>query len=178
MQAWRPAIIARVGAPPLTPLAAAVLHVPPPERALVIECGNGDAALFLAREFPTARIRGIDSSAAQVQTATDRVGLDPEGRIAFKTGKPRKLPYPDDFFDLLVQLSGHPHPAETARVLRPGGHLVLTAPAPLSRAARHRKKLQAIRLARHSFNPIRSENAGNGSFQIMHLNPHDRGLSR
>src|ERR1700755_7151 len=44
--------------PPLTPLAAAVLRVvPAPERVLEIECGDGEASLFLAREFPTARGR-------------------------------------------------------------------------------------------------------------------------
>ena len=34
--------------------------------------------------------------------ASRRVGLDPEGRVAFKLGGPRKIPYPDDQFDLVV----------------------------------------------------------------------------
>jgi ubiquinone/menaquinone biosynthesis C-methylase UbiE len=114
-----------VDAPPLTPLAAAVLHVPAPERALAIGCGEGDAALFLAREFPTARIRGVDSSADAIHTATARVGLDPEGRVAFKVGTSRRLPYPDGFFDLAVGTTGRVDPSEAARVLRPGAHLVL-----------------------------------------------------
>src|ERR1700710_2867341 len=93
--------------PPLTPLAAAVLRVgPAPERVLEIECGDGDGALFLAREFPTARVRGVDRSADRVRAATARVGLDPEGRIAFKVGGPGSLPYPDDFFDLVVAIDG------------------------------------------------------------------------
>jgi ubiquinone/menaquinone biosynthesis C-methylase UbiE len=117
-----------VRAPPLTPLAAAVLHVPAPERALAIGCGEGDAALFLAREFPTARIRGVDSSADAIHTATGRVGLDPEGRVAFKVGRARRLPYPDGFFDLAVGTTGGVEPSEAARVLGPGGHLVV-APA-------------------------------------------------
>ena len=49
--------------PPLTPLAAAVLRVvPAPERVLEVECGEGEGVLFLAREFPVARVRGVDSS--------------------------------------------------------------------------------------------------------------------
>jgi SAM-dependent methyltransferase len=123
--------------PPLTPVAAAVLHVPAPERALAIGCGEGEAALFLAREFPSARVRGVDPSADAIHAATARVGLDPEGRIAFKVGAPRALPYPDDFFDLAIRVDGRLDPAETARVLRPGSHLIL-APArgggPLGRA--------------------------------------------
>ncbi|HMI80174.1 MAG TPA: class I SAM-dependent methyltransferase, partial [Solirubrobacterales bacterium] len=82
--------------PLLTPLAAAVLHVGDPERILQVECGDGEGALFLAREFPSARVRGVDRSAAAVRRAAGRVGLDPEGRIAFKQGAPRDLPFPGD----------------------------------------------------------------------------------
>ena len=155
--------------PPLTPLAAAVLHVPAPERALVIPCGAGDPALFLAREFPTARVRGVDSSAANVGAASKRVGLDPEGRIAFKQGTARHLPYPDDFFDLAAQLDGRPPLAEIARVLRPGAHLILTRSRPPRVAPQLQEKLRVTCLARRGFTPIRAERAGEGSFQIAGL---------
>ena len=81
-------------APPLTPLAAAVLHVPVPERALVIGCGDGEAVLFLAREFPAARIRGVDPSEPLVREASTRVGLDPRlGRGSRqKKGRPEGRP--------------------------------------------------------------------------------------
>ncbi|MBN9622129.1 MAG: methyltransferase domain-containing protein, partial [Actinobacteria bacterium] len=113
--------------PPLTPLAAAVLHVGNPERVLQIACRDGDGALFLAREFPAARVRGIDADADLVHAAAARVGLDPEGRIAFKVGGPRKIPYPEDHFDLVAALDARPKPAELARVLRSGGHLIVAA---------------------------------------------------
>lgn len=114
----------------LTTLAAAVLALPepPPERLLVIGCRDAEAALFLAREFPAARVRGVDPSEAAVRAAVARVGLDPEGRIAFKLGSPRALPYPDDFFDLVVRDGGGLRPREAARVLRPGGHLLYVEP--------------------------------------------------
>ena len=76
--------------------------------------------LFLAREFPSARVRGIDPSAERVRAASARVGLDPEGRVAFKQSKPRRLPFPDDFFDLVVIFEGRPAAGEIARVMRPG----------------------------------------------------------
>jgi ubiquinone/menaquinone biosynthesis C-methylase UbiE len=167
-----------VRSPPLTPLAAAVLHVPAPERALVIGSGDGEAALFLAREFPSARVRGVDSSAAQVRSASDRIGLDPEGRVAFKVGKPGALPYPDDFFDLVTQLDARPSPAEIARVLRPGGHLVLARASTSRILESQREKLAAARLARHGLTAVRSERAGDGRFQLLQLDPADRGVSR
>ncbi|HTT94941.1 MAG TPA: methyltransferase domain-containing protein [Solirubrobacterales bacterium] len=155
--------------PPLTPLAAAVLHVGSPERVLQLACGDGDGALFLAREFPTARVRGIDADADLVHAATARVGLDPEGRVAFKVGGPRKVPYPDDNFDLVAALDTTPKAAELARVLRPGGHLILAAThgEPLGRG------LAAWRLGRglrsRGFETIAGERAGTGGFTVARL---------
>ncbi|HEU4706707.1 MAG TPA: class I SAM-dependent methyltransferase [Solirubrobacterales bacterium] len=152
--------------PPLTPLAAAVLHVGHPERILQIECGEGDGVLFLAREFPSARVRGVDRSEAAVRAAAARVGLDPEGRVAFKQGGPRSLPFPDDQFDLIAALDSHPAAAEASRVLRPGGFLVLAASRRQEAAAGFRGRLLRRRLARFGFEPIWSEPAGDGSFFI------------
>ena len=162
------AIIGTVRAPPLTPLAAAVLHVPVPERALVVECGEGDAVLFLAREFPAARVRGADSSSAMVRAASARVGLDPEGRVAFKLGKPGKLPYPDGFFDLVAQVRGRPVVTEIARVLRPGRHLIL-ATSQSGRLAAARERLFRQRLARRGFVPVQAAEAGDGNFFVARL---------
>lgn len=153
-------------APPLTPLAAAVLHVPVPERALLIGCGDGEAALFLAREFPAARVRAVDSSAAAVRAAQAKVGLDPEGRIAFKQAKPADLPYPDHFFDLVAQIDGRVVAAEIARVLRPGGHFLLAptrTPKPFAGA---REKLLRAQLSRHRLLTARTEGAGDGKFTV------------
>lgn len=158
-----------MSSPPLTPLAAAVLHVGSPERILQLQCGDGDGALFLAREFPSARVRGIDRSADVVRVASARVGLDPEGRIAFKRGDPGRVPFPSDQFDLLAALDARPSAAEAARVLRPGGYLALAVSrgedplAGLSGAVRRR------RLRRRGFEPIWSEAAGEGSFSIHRL---------
>jgi ubiquinone/menaquinone biosynthesis C-methylase UbiE len=98
-----------------------------PERALDIGCGTGEATLFLAREFPTARVRGIDLSPEMIRVAQGKVGLDPEGRIAFKVADASRLPWPEDSFDLVAQLNMPPFFSEIARVLRPGGHAIVAA---------------------------------------------------
>ncbi len=159
--------------PPLTPLAAAVLHVtPPPERVLEIGCGDGDGTLFLAREFPAARVRGVDRSEDRIRAATARVGLDPEGRVAFKVGRPRALPYPDDFFDLVAQLDGRPAIAEIVRVLRPGGQLILARSQRAGDGLSAR--LRQWRLGQLGIEPVRAAEAGDGSFSVGRLRDEDR----
>ena len=155
--------------PPLTPLAAAVLRVGRPERVLQIGSGDGEAALFLAREFPTARVRGIDADPEAVAGATARVGLDPEGRVAFKVGGPRKLPYPEDQFDLVAALDLRPSPREVVRVLRPGGHLILAATHGGTGGHGLSGWLFARGLRTRHFEEIAAEDAGTGSFVVLRL---------
>lgn len=152
----------------MTPLAAAALHVGSPERILQIECGEGEGALFLAREFPSARVRGVDRSGDAVRRAAGRVGLDPEGRVAFKQGKPRGLPFPDDHFDLVAALDATPSPAEVARVLGPGGFLII---ASSDRPGGPVGRLLGWRLARRRLDPVWAEAAGDGSFSVARLRP-------
>ncbi len=122
---------------------------PAPERALDIGCGTGETTLFLAREFPAARLRGVDIAPEMIRIAQGKVGLDPEGRIAFKVADASELPWPEGSFDLVAQLNMPPFFAEIARVLRPGGHAIVassrgpatpfyTPPAVLERGFRKR----------------------------------------
>jgi ubiquinone/menaquinone biosynthesis C-methylase UbiE len=112
----------------LAPLAAAVLYVrPAPERVLDVGTGTGDGALFLAREFPHASIRGVDISESMVRGAQHRIGLDPEGRVAFRVADASDLPFDDDSFDLVTLVNMPPFFGEMARVLRPWGFVIVTA---------------------------------------------------
>jgi ubiquinone/menaquinone biosynthesis C-methylase UbiE len=155
--------------PPLTPLAAAVLRVAAPERVLQVACGDGEATLFLAREFPTARVRGIDADRDRVAAATQRVGLDPEGRVAFKVGGPRRIPYPEDHFDLAAVVDVRPAPRELARALRPGGHLILVATQGDVTGHGLSGWLLARGLRGSGFEEVAAESAGTGSFVVMRL---------
>jgi SAM-dependent methyltransferase len=118
----------RSGPEYLAPLAAGLLRVrPEPERALDIGTGLGDAALLVAREFPRARVRGVDFSEEMIRRAQSRIGLDPEGRVAFKVADAANLPYEDESFDLVTQLNVPPFFAEIGRILRPGGFALIAA---------------------------------------------------
>jgi SAM-dependent methyltransferase len=154
----------------LAPLAAATLHVAkPPERILDIGCGTGAGTLFLAREFPQARVRGVDISEEMIREAVAKVGLDPEGRVAFKVGDASDLPYPEQSFDLVAQLNMPPFFEEMVRVLRPGGHLIVAAswgPAtPFYTPAR----LLRWKLAQRGVEQLEEGSAGSGSFWVGRL---------
>lgn len=133
-----------MGPASLLPLATAVMHVPSPERVLIVECREGEEALLLAREFPAARIRGVDRSPEAIRRASAKVGLDPEGRVVFKRGKARSLSFPDEMFDLVAQTRGILFTGEALRVLRPGGHLIY-----VERPRWRLRPVGARRLAKH-----------------------------
>jgi ubiquinone/menaquinone biosynthesis C-methylase UbiE len=160
-----------VGSPDLIALAAAALLVQgPPERVLEIDCGDGERTLFLAREFPRARVRGVDPSEQAIRAATARVGLDPEGRVAFKVGHGGELPFPDDHFDLLAHGRGGPAAsAEIARVLRPGGELVAFSPTRARDPFGLRARRDGRSFARHGFELLHSGGAGGGTYLVARL---------
>ncbi len=112
----------------LEALAAAATRVKPaPERVLDLGTGTGEAALFLAREFPRASVRGVDISEEMIREARAKVGLDPEGRVAFRVADAARLPYATESFDLVAQLNMPPFFSEIGRVLRPAGHVIVAA---------------------------------------------------
>ena len=112
----------------LAPMAAALLHVKPaPERALDVGAGTGDGTFLIAREFPQASVRGIDISEEMIRAANAKMGLDPDGRVAFRVLDAADLPYDEDSFDLVTHLNMPPFAAEVARVLRPAGYVIVAS---------------------------------------------------
>jgi len=156
----------------LAPLASAVLHVPQaPERALDIGCGTGEGTLFLAREFPQARIRGVDLSEEMIRAAVAKVGLDPEGRVAFRVADAGALPYGDDSFDLVAQLNMPPFFDEMVRVLRPGGHLIIAASWGADTPFYTSPKVLRWKLLARGVEPVEIGEAGEGTFYVGRLTP-------
>ncbi len=98
----------------------------PPGTALDAACGTGRHTEFLAARGH--RVIGVDNSPDMLQRARDRVP-----RAEFRQGDLHRLPVPDGHVDVVVCALALSHVgdlkpvfAEFARVLRPGGHLVVT----------------------------------------------------
>jgi ubiquinone/menaquinone biosynthesis C-methylase UbiE len=157
----------------LAALAAACERIKPvPERVLDVGTGTGTGALFLAREFPQARVRGVDLSEEMIRAANAKLeSLDPEGRIAFKVADASALPYPDDHFDLVTHVNVPPFFAEVARVLAPGGYVIMVAtggastpfytPQPVLERGFHKRGIETVA----------SGTAGRGTWFVGRLAP-------
>jgi ubiquinone/menaquinone biosynthesis C-methylase UbiE len=154
----------------LTALAAAALHVSPaPERVLEVGCGTGEGALFFAREFPQARVRGVDISEEMIAAAVAKVGLDPEGRIAFRVADAAELPYGDDSFDLVAQLNMPPFFDELVRVLRPGGHVIVASSHGPGTPFHTRSGLLRWKFLQRGVEPVEIGRTGPGAYYVGRL---------
>lgn len=160
------------GAEHLTALAAGLLHVSPhPERALDIGTGTGEGALLVAREFPRAGVRGVDLSERMIARARQKVGLDPDGRIAFSVGDAAALAWQDDSFDLVTLLNMPPFFAEIARVLRPEGQVVVAASWGEQTPFYTGPDALARGFARHDVEQVAAGEAGPGTYWVGRLRP-------
>jgi ubiquinone/menaquinone biosynthesis C-methylase UbiE len=160
----------RASAEYLAAFAAGLQHVKPePERALDIGTGTGAGALLLAREFPRARVRGVDISEQMIRRAKARIGLDPEGRVAFRVADASSLPWAEDSFDLVAQLNMPPFFGEIARVLRPGGHVVIAASFGDATPFYTPESVLRRGCRRRGMEEVASGGAGTGTFYVARL---------
>lgn len=101
----------------------------PPRRALDLGTGTGAGALWLAREYPEARVTGVDISEAMIELARSKLRNENKlsGRVEFLVADAEKLPFTDGSFDLVIQISVPVFFHEVARVLAPGGHVLVVS---------------------------------------------------
>jgi SAM-dependent methyltransferase len=98
---------------------------PPPRRALDVGTGTGEGAFAIARRFPEAEVVGVDIAAAMAAEARRKTPPDLAGRVRFQTGDASALPFEDAAFELVTLANMIPFFDELARVLAPGGFLLL-----------------------------------------------------
>jgi len=116
----------------LVPLRAALLRHGAGARLLDIGCGTGEFLREVKRNYPRLAVCGIDLSTPYLAIAHRRVAQ--WSRVALLTAAAERLPFLDASFDLVTSLylfHELPHDvraavvAEMARVLKPGGSLIL-----------------------------------------------------
>jgi len=116
----------RIGPHHLWALDLALAEVSPPRRVLDLGTGTGVVALALADRYPEADILGIDLSPGMIDEARRKVPSELMGRVGFEVGDASALGSPDAAFDLVVLSNMIPFFDELARVVAPGGTLVLS----------------------------------------------------
>ena len=137
----------------------AVATLAAPNRVLDLGCGTGYLLRALAGAYPDAeQLVGIDAAPKMVRTA---VATARDDRLTFVVGVAEQIDLPDETFDMIVSTTSFDHwsdqqggLSECARVLRPGGQLVLVdqfswwlAPTLLiSRRGKARTRRRATRL--------------------------------
>ena len=111
-----------------------VEHLQPADLVLDLGCSNGAHALVAAR--CVRRVVGVDYDRAALSVATDSARRAARGNLRlFAVDLTRSLPFRDSSFDavLFLDVIEHLEPRrhvlrEIARVLRPAGRLLISAP--------------------------------------------------
>jgi ubiquinone/menaquinone biosynthesis C-methylase UbiE len=116
----------RIGPHHLWALDLALEDLPPPRRVLDLGTGTGVVALALAERYPEAEVVGIDLSPGMIEEARRKLPPELAGRVRFEVGDASALVCPDGDFELAVLSNMIPFYDELARVVAPGGTLVLS----------------------------------------------------
>jgi trans-aconitate 2-methyltransferase len=134
---WDPSVYGRFAAERGRPFHDLLsrLDVAAPRHVVDLGCGSGELPAVLARRWPTAQVRGIDSSPQMLERAAEQaVADDVAGRLAFDLGDLGDWT-PDEPVDVLftnAALQWVPHHLDLlprwVRALAPGGCLALQVP--------------------------------------------------
>lgn len=130
-----------------------------PKRILDVNTGTGFVAQKLLVLFPDAKIVATDLSEAMLAQAQQRSPM-----IEFVRADTAKLPFASESFDLVTLHNGPPHFSEMARVLRPGGQMLIafTSGARVPRLLLHRW----LKIAQR-FGTVQLGQAGDGLWLIV-----------
>jgi ubiquinone/menaquinone biosynthesis C-methylase UbiE len=140
-------------------LLAAVEHVGEPKRVLEIGTGTGSGAAVLKARFPNAEITAVDLSPEMVRIAMAKV----DG-VTFEPADASRLPFPDNSFDLVTQNNVPVYFNEIARVVAPGGRILITSTFGPATPYYTPHKVLSRRFTKLRFKDLRSELAPPGDW--------------
>ena len=110
------------------PQMLAELELEPFEDVLDVGCGTGAVLELLHEQYPHKQLTGLDLTPKMIEVACAKQ----LGNVNFIVGDAENLPFESQSFDAVLcsnSFHHYPHPdrffAEAARVLRPGGRLIL-----------------------------------------------------
>jgi ubiquinone/menaquinone biosynthesis C-methylase UbiE len=121
---------------------------------------------MLARRFPGAAVYAVDISTEMVREAESKTGKEFDSRIHFGVADAGALPYEDGSFDLVAQLNLPTYFDETARVLRPGGHVVVASSLGPTTPYYTPERLLRRSFERCGVETVATGSAGEGNFFI------------
>lgn len=150
---------ARVSEVRTTALEAGLSRVPPPRAALEVGTGTGSGAAAIAERFPEAEITAVDLSEEMVRRARDHLP-----NVRFEVADAAELPFPDASFDLVAQNNVPVYFSEIARVLAPGGRVLITSTFGPATPYYTPHKVLSRRFAKLGFDGLRSEQSPPGDW--------------
>jgi malonyl-CoA O-methyltransferase len=101
---------------------AALDQVGSPKTILEIGTGTGSGAAVLKAHFPDAQVTAVDLSPEMVRIAQAKVA-----GVTFEPADASRLPFADGSFDLVTQNNVPVYFKEVARVVAPGGRVLITS---------------------------------------------------
>jgi SAM-dependent methyltransferase len=154
----------------LAALAAAVSRLEtPPARALDLGTGTGAGALWLAREFPQARVTGLDISEAMIERARAKLPAELSRRVEFLVADAQRLPFANGSFELVTQISVPVFFDEVVRLLAPGGYVVVVSSLGLKTPFHTPERTLRNGFRRRRVEAVAAGAAGPGTFFVGRL---------
>jgi SAM-dependent methyltransferase len=142
---------------------AGLAAVEVPTRVLDVGTGTGLGAFAIASRFPDAEIVGVDLSEEMVAEARRKAPSNLAGRVRFERADASRLPFGDESFDLITLGNMIPFFDELARVVAPGGQLLVAfSSGPETPIYVPRERLR-VELGRRGFAQFAEFEAGPGT---------------
>lgn len=135
----------------------------PPRRALDLGTGTGRGAFAIASRFPEAEVVGADIAEEMLSEARRLTPPELADRVRFETADGAALPYEDGAFDLVGLGNMIPFFDELARVVAPGGSVLVSFSAGAETPIYVPAERLRTELGRRGFADFADFSAGNGT---------------